>query len=149
MTFKFSFGFLAGPSSSPSNVRAYSTSSTSIFVYWGKVPAAYQNGVILSYTVKYRVLFSGFLQTVTVAAKTTQTTLTGLNEGTIYVIAVYASTIKGSGPSASRRVDTGNNSELPISFRFHWKTITTTTTTTRKKANTDNANARPNGHDIT
>ena len=60
--------------------------------------------------------YRGSLQNATVAAKTTQTTLTGLNEGTVYVIAVSESAIKGNGPSAPGRFATGKNSEFPISL---------------------------------
>ena len=87
----------AGPSAPPSNVRGHSTSSSSIFVQWSNVPAADQNGVILSYTVTYKALPDGSPQTKVVSAPTTHVTLTGLNEYTNYSITVFASTVKGDG----------------------------------------------------
>ena len=113
----FSFCFLAAPSASPANVRGNSTSSTSIFLQWDQVPSPNQNGVILYYTVTYyRAHYSRFQQTVIVAAPTTQTTLIGLNQRTLYSISVSASTSKGRGPSTYIDIVTGKNSEFPSSL---------------------------------
>ena len=113
----FSLYFLAGPSAPPAYLRGKSLSSTSIFVQWDQVPTPYQNGVILYYTVTYyRVYYNRFPQTVGVAAPTTQVTLTGLNQGTLYSISLSASTSKGRGPSTSISIDTGKSSEFPFSL---------------------------------
>ena len=93
----FRWFFFLGPNAPPSNVRGQNSSSTSIFVQWGNVPAADQNGVILSYTVDYKALPNGSPQTEVVNAPTTHVTLTGLNEYTNYSITVFASTMKGDG----------------------------------------------------
>ena len=88
-------------------------SSSSIFVQWDQVPPQYQNGVILYYTVTYyRRHYSSFPQRVVVAAPTTQTTLTGLNQGALYSISVSASNIRGDGPVASISIGTGKNTEF-------------------------------------
>ncbi|XP_015768424.1 PREDICTED: uncharacterized protein LOC107347066 isoform X8 [Acropora digitifera] len=103
------------PSASPANVTGKSTSSTSILVKWDQVPLPYQNGVILYYTVTYRLYYNGlFPQTVVVAAPTNQTTLTGLNQSTLYSIAVSASTSKGGGPFTYIYVATAKNSTTAI-----------------------------------
>ncbi|XP_068677582.1 protein sidekick-1-like isoform X3 [Montipora foliosa] len=86
------------PNAPPRNVRKFNTTSTSIVVQWDQVPAADQNGVILSYTVTYQALPDGSEQTHQVNAPTTLATLTGLNGYTNYSITVFASTIKGGGP---------------------------------------------------
>ena len=85
------------PSAPPSDVTGSSKSSTSIFVQWDQVPAADQNGVILSYTVTYTALPGGSSQKKNVTAPANQTILTGLNEYTNYSITVFASTSKGGG----------------------------------------------------
>ncbi|XP_067037290.1 uncharacterized protein [Acropora muricata] len=95
------------PSAPPANVSGYNTNSTSIFVQWDQVPAADQNGVILYYTITHSSYCSGDFSTVIVAAPTTQTTLTGLNQGTLYRISVSASTIKGAGSSFYIGIETG------------------------------------------
>ena len=87
----------AEPNAPPSNVKGHNTSSTSIFVQWSNVPAADQNGVILSYTVTYKALPDGSPQIKVVMAPATQVTLMGLNEFTNYSITVFASTVKGDG----------------------------------------------------
>ncbi|XP_074612981.1 protein sidekick-2-like isoform X2 [Acropora palmata] len=103
------------PSASPANVTGNSISSTSIFVQWDRVPLPYQNGVILYYTVTYRLYNNGlFPQTVVVAAPTTQTTLVGLNQSTFYSIAVSASTGKGGGPFTYIYIATAKNSTTAI-----------------------------------
>ena len=51
-----------------------------------------------------------------VAAPTNQTTLTGLNQSTLYSIAVSASTSKGGGPFTYIHVATGKNNEFPSSL---------------------------------
>ena len=88
---------MAEPNASPANVHGHNTSSTSIFVQWENVPEADQNGVILHYTVTYKALPDGSLQTKVVSAPTTQVTLMGLNEYTNYSITLFASTVKGDG----------------------------------------------------
>ena len=93
----FAFFLFLGPNAPPSNVRGQNLSSTSIFVQWSNVPAADQNGVILSYTVIYKALPNGGPQTEVVSAPTSHGTLAGLNEYTSYSITVFASTIKGDG----------------------------------------------------
>lgn len=81
----------------PSNVKLSIRSSTSIMVEWGYVPAADQNGIILSYTITYLALPGGSPQIKLVNAPTTKATLTGLNELTNYSVTVFASTVKGDG----------------------------------------------------
>ena len=66
-------------------------------VQWGDVPAADQNGIILSYTVNYRMLPGGINLTNKVDALATEATLMDLNEHTNYTITVFASTVKGDG----------------------------------------------------
>ena len=78
-------------------ICVFHTSSTSILVQWGDVPAADQNGIILSYTVTYKALPGGTPKTKVVIAPTTEVTLTDLNEFTNYSITVFASTVKGAG----------------------------------------------------
>jgi len=87
----------AGPNAPLSNVQGHSTSSTSILVQWSNVPAADQNGAILSYTVTYKALPNGSPQTKVVSAPKTNVTLTGLKEYTNYSITVFASTKNGDG----------------------------------------------------
>ena len=78
-------------------MQGHNTSSTSILVQWGDVPLADQNGIILSYTVTYKALPGGSLQTKVVDSPSNEATLTGLNEYTNYSITVSASTLKGGG----------------------------------------------------
>ena len=118
---------LTEPNAPPANVRGQNASPTNILVQWGDVPAADQNGIILSYTVTYKALPDGNPQTKVVDAPTTQAYLTGLNEYTQYRIFVVASTIKGSGPD-SDKVDTFTDEDsmypkrllfILITFFFH------------------------------
>ena len=88
---------LTEPNAPPTNVRVQNTSSTSILVQWDDVPAADQNGIILSYTVTYTAIPDGSPQTKVVNAPATDTTLTGLNKFTNYSITVFASSSKGGG----------------------------------------------------
>lgn len=110
------FPFFPAPQAPPSAIQGNSTSSTSIFVQWERVPSAYQNGRILSYTVSYKALPLESSRTKVVSAPIMNTTLTGLNEYTTYSITVAASTIKGSGPFS-----------VPVGFtteedsKLHWK----------------------------
>ena len=89
--------FLLEPNAALVNVKGHNTSSTSILVGWGKVPVADEDGIILSYTVKYTALPSGIPQTVVVSAPNTHAILRGLEEYTNYSILVFASTVKGEG----------------------------------------------------
>ena len=111
--------YFLGPNTPPSNVQGKNTSSTSILVQWDDVPAAYQNGIILSYTITYKALPGGSPQTKVVNAPTRQSKLTGLNEYTNYSITVFASTSKGGGnASASIIVVTDEDSKFSFNFLF-------------------------------
>ena len=95
--FLFVLSVYPEPNAPPSNVEGRNTSSTGILIQWSDVPAADQNGIILSYTVTYKALPGGTPKTEVVIAPTTEVTLTDLNEFTNYSITVFASTVKGAG----------------------------------------------------
>ena len=64
---------------------------------WDIVPVADQNGIILSYTVKFKALPNDNPQAALVSAPTTQANLIGLTKYRNYSITVFASTAKGDG----------------------------------------------------
>ena len=106
-----SFFLSLGPHAPPQNIRANSTTSTSIFVKWDDVPSEDQNGVIKSYTVRYRsVSVEGPFNTTTVFTK--EANLTGLIKDESYNVSVLATTDKGNGPySVPKILTTNENSE--------------------------------------
>ena len=105
---------LIEPNAPPANIQGHNTSSTSIWVDWETVPVAYQNGIILTYTVTYRALPAGILHTAKVRAPSTQVTLRGLKKYTNYSILVFASTLKGDGNASDQiTVTTDEDSKLP------------------------------------
>ena len=105
---------LIEPNAPPVNVQGHNTSSTSIWVDWDTVPVADQNGIILSYTVRYAELPSGIPRTAVVSAPITHVTLRGLEEHTNYSILVFASTVKGDGNSSNPIIfTTDEDSKLP------------------------------------
>ena len=113
-TFIYSYTFLLflEPSASPTNVRSYNRSSTSILVQWDEVPENDKNGIIKGYNVTYKDWRTGVEKTQTVDAPTRQVDLTGLNEFTKYNISVLAFTVKGGGPlSSTITVSTGEVSK--------------------------------------
>ena len=89
--------FSIEPDSPPGFVQGYNTSSTSILVKWGNVPQAAQNGIILRYTVRYKVFPNVTVYSKAVSAPSSQVTLRGLKKYTNYSIWVSASTVKGNG----------------------------------------------------
>ena len=108
---------LTEPNAPPVDVSGHNTSSTSILVQWGEVPADDQNGIILSYTVTYKALPNGIELTNNVTAPTTEATLEGLNEFTNYSITVFASTAKGAGNvSGAIIVITDEDSKYNMTF---------------------------------
>ena len=93
--------FTSAPTGAPENVRRYNSSSTSILVMWDDVPAADQNGIILTYTITYESLTENHKDKVTVNYPDHQRNLTGLREYVNYSITVFASTVKGDGPASN------------------------------------------------
>ena len=85
------------PTAAPANVIGQNTSSTTISVMWDDVPAAEQNGIILTYTITYESLTENHNDKVTVSYPDHQRNLTGLKEYVNYSITVFASTVKGDG----------------------------------------------------
>ena len=65
------------PNQPPVNVQGHNTSSTSIWVDWDTVPVADQNGIILSYTVKYVALPGGIPRTAVVRCSNHQRHIEG------------------------------------------------------------------------
>ena len=94
------------------DVGGHNTSSTSILVTWGGVPADDQNGIITSYTITYESQTENHNDHVTVNYPARQTNLTGLREYVEYSITVLASTVKGQGtPSSPTIVRTAQDSK--------------------------------------
>lgn len=86
-----------GPHAPPQNVRENGTTPTSIFVKWDDVPSEDQNGIIRSYTVRYRVVgVLGPFDNTTVVTK--EANLTGLIKEESYNVSVLATTDTGNGP---------------------------------------------------
>lgn len=86
------------PGAAPQNVRGRNTSSTSILVTWGEVPADQQHGGIINYTVIYKELMGGAEVEERVYHPKRSLELTQLEKYTKYIIQVLAATIKGAGP---------------------------------------------------
>ena len=105
-----------GPHAPPQNVRENSTTSSSIFVKWDDVPSENQNGIIRSYTVRYRsVGVEGPFNNTTVFTK--KANLTGLIMDESYNVSVLATTNKGDGPYSAPEIFTTNeNSEYFETF---------------------------------
>ena len=92
---------MSEPIAAPENVRGHNSSSTSILVMWDDVPAADQNGIILTYTITYQSLTENHNGNVAVNYPDHQRKLTGLREYVNYRITVFASTVKGDGPPSN------------------------------------------------
>ena len=86
------------PGAAPENVRGRNTSSTSISVEWGEVPADKQHGNIVNYTVIYKESGGGAEMEKLVDSPAHETELTNLKRYTAYSIQVLAATVKGDGP---------------------------------------------------
>ena len=88
-------------------MRENSTTSSSIFVKWDDVPSENKNGIIRSYTVRYRsVSVEGPFNIITVFTK--ETNLTGLIKDESYNVSVLATTDKGDGPYSDSEIFTTN-----------------------------------------
>ena len=111
--------WLIEPSAPPANVQGHNTSSTSIWVDWDIVPVVDQNGIILTYTVKYMALPDESPRSTVVIAPTTQANLIGLAKYRNYSITVFASTAKGDGNASEPIiVITDEDSKFSIVLRF-------------------------------
>ena len=102
-------------------MRGNSINSTSILVEWDEVPAADQNGIILSYTVTYQSLTQNDSGNKTVGYPVKQTELSGLRKYANYSITVFASTVKGNGPASKPIIvitDQDSKSFFVIGFGF-------------------------------
>ena len=105
--YTYQFIISLGPHAPPQNVRENSTTSTSIFVTWDDVPSENQNGIIRSYTVRYRsVSVEGPFNITTVSIK--EANLTGLIKDESYNVSVLATTDKGDGPYSDPEIFTTN-----------------------------------------
>jgi len=81
----------------PTYFSGLTLNSTAVFLSWSSPTLPY--GIIISYTITYSAS-SNDTQDIRLAGnETTNYTVQGLNEDTIYRFAVYASTRIGAGPS--------------------------------------------------
>ena len=92
---------MSEPTAAPENVRGHNSSSTSILVMWDDVPAADQNGIILTYTITYQSLTENHNGNVAVNYPDYKRNLTLLRKFVNYSITVFASTVKGDGPPSN------------------------------------------------
>ena len=79
------------PSAEPTNVVAYSVSSSSIFMRWNEVPEIHQNGIILHYVVELNQIILEF-------TTATNITINLLKPYTEYYLRVGSATSVGVGP---------------------------------------------------
>jgi len=85
------------PHDAPTYFSGLTLNSTAVFLSWSSPTLPY--GIIISYTITYSAS-SNDTQDIRLAGnETTNYTVQGLNEDTIYRFAVYASTRIGAGPS--------------------------------------------------
>jgi len=94
--------------------------STAVFLIWSSPTLPY--GVITSYTITYN-LSSNDTQDIRLAGnETTNYTVQGVNEDTIYRFAVYASTRIGAGPSdeVTARTDEYCKLSMLTIFQILW-----------------------------
>ena len=92
--------FQLEPDGAPQNVSGQNSSSTSILVMWDEVPAVQQNGIITGYTITYTSQTENDNGNVSAGPNDRQKELTGLKEFVNYTITVFASTVKGDGPTS-------------------------------------------------
>ena len=96
-----------GPHAPPQNVSENSTTPSSIFVKWNNVPSEDQNGIIRSYTIRYRAVGAlGPFDMTTVFTKGVN--LTDLIKDESYNVSVLATTDKGDGPYSDPAIFTTN-----------------------------------------
>ena len=89
------------PGAPPQPVEGHNTSSTSIFVMWGEVPADKQHGKIHNYTVIYKMSRGDAETENRVVSLARQIELKYLTEYTEYSIQVLATNMKGDGPPSA------------------------------------------------
>ena len=99
-------------------MKVQSSSSTSILVTWEEVPAVKQNGIITGYTITYKSQTENDNGNVQVDGSVHQTQLTNLKEFVKYNITVFASTVKGDGPSSNPIVVTTDQDSKYIVFSY-------------------------------
>ncbi|XP_020608188.1 receptor-type tyrosine-protein phosphatase F-like isoform X1 [Orbicella faveolata] len=88
------------PAGAPRNVQGRNSSSNSILVTWGDVPAEQQNGIITGYNITYQSQTENDNNSVSAGREDRQKELTGLKEYVNYNITVFAFTVKGDGPAS-------------------------------------------------
>ena len=90
----------SAPGAPPSNVTGQKLNSTAILVRWDEVPIDKQHGEIISYTVVFWKKDVEEDEKTVYGAGNREVTLSGLDKYTVYIVQVFASTIKG--PSRRR-----------------------------------------------
>ena len=85
---------------------------------WEEVPAVEQNGIITRYTITYQSQTENDNGNVQVDGSVHQTQLTNLKEFVKYNITVFASTVKGDGPSSNPIVVTTDQDSKYIVFSY-------------------------------
>ena len=89
---------LSVPQDAPPHFRALVLNSTAVFLTWSYPSLPY--GIIISFTIGYNMSGTATQIIPIPGNQTTNYTVDGLNEDTVYTLTVYASTRIGAGPSA-------------------------------------------------
>ena len=114
---------LSAPSASPVSVSASEVTFSSITVQWRPVDCIHRNGVIIGYTVRYKVLVSGSTQNVFISGGSiTGTTISNLTPSTTYNVRVAAVTDAGTGVFSNIYVTQTQGILCPLTTRHLWVT---------------------------
>ena len=96
----FYFSFLLVPKNAPGLVKGYPLNSSSVYIWWGRIPPTKYKEKLLGYRIRYNRLGSQSYMEMNVTSNVTEAVITRLPSTTRYQIKVNGFNQVGHGPTS-------------------------------------------------
>ena len=96
----FYFSFLLVPKNAPGLVKGYPLNSSSVYIWWERIPPTKYKEKLLGYRIRYNPLGSQSYKEMNVTSNVTEVVINGLPSTTRYQIAVTGFNKVGHGPTS-------------------------------------------------
>ena len=96
----FYFSFLLVPKNAPGLVRGYPLNSSSVYIWWERIPPTKYKEKLQGYRIRYNPVGSQSYEEMNVTSNVTEAVINGLPSTTRYQIKINGFNIVGHGPTS-------------------------------------------------
>ena len=96
----FYFSFLLVPKNAPGLVRGYPLNSSSVYIWWERIPPTKYKEKLQGYRIRYNPVGSQSYEEMNVTSNVTEAVINGLSSTTRYQFKINGFNIVGHGPTS-------------------------------------------------